>query len=83
MATLTTLISFNGTDGEEPEGSLIEDANGDLFGTTSAGGANVEPAGRWTAGRGVLALPACAAVSILELTIAGTMADRAAQREAA
>jgi uncharacterized repeat protein (TIGR03803 family) len=48
-----------------------------------AGWHDVEPAGRWTAGRGVLALPACAEVSILELTIAAAMADRAAQREAA
>jgi hypothetical protein len=83
MASLITLYTLNGIDGGAPEGSLIEDANGDLFGTTSAGGANVEPAGRWTAGRGVLALPACAEVSILELTIAAAMADRAAQREAA
>jgi uncharacterized repeat protein (TIGR03803 family) len=44
---------------------------------------DVEPAGRWTAGRGVLALPACAEVSILELTIAGAMVDRRARREAA
>jgi hypothetical protein len=35
-AILTTLVSFNGTDGADPQGSLIADANGDLFGTTSA-----------------------------------------------
>jgi uncharacterized repeat protein (TIGR03803 family) len=35
-----TLLSFNGTDGADPGGSLIMDANGDLFGTTFAGGAN-------------------------------------------
>ena len=34
-ATLTTLVSFNGADGSEPAGSLIADADGDLFGTTS------------------------------------------------
>ncbi len=34
-ATLTTLVSFDGADGSEPEGSLIADADGDLFGTTS------------------------------------------------
>ncbi len=44
---------------------------------------SVGPAGRWTAGRGVLALPAYAEALILELTIAGAMADRPAQREAA
>ena len=39
MATLSTLVSFSGSDGAEPAG-LIADANGDLFGTTSDGGAN-------------------------------------------
>ena len=39
-STPTTLVSFNGADGAFPEGSLIADANGDLFGTTLAGGAN-------------------------------------------
>ncbi len=37
---LTTVASFNGSDGECPQSSLIADANGDLFGTTSDGGAN-------------------------------------------
>jgi hypothetical protein len=32
---LTTLVNFNGTDGSNPLGSLIADAHGDLFGTTS------------------------------------------------
>jgi uncharacterized repeat protein (TIGR03803 family) len=36
----TTLVSFDGSDGEYPSGSLIADAAGDLFGTTSAGGGN-------------------------------------------
>ena len=39
-STPTTLVSFNGADGTFPEGSLIADANGDLFGTTEDGGAN-------------------------------------------
>ena len=34
-----TLVSFNGTDGWQPVGTLIADANGDLFGTTWSGGA--------------------------------------------
>ena len=38
--TLTTLVSFNGTNGKTPEGTLIADAAGDLFGTTAEGGAN-------------------------------------------
>jgi uncharacterized repeat protein (TIGR03803 family) len=36
----TTLVSFNGTNGETPIGTLISDSNGDLFGTTQEGGAN-------------------------------------------
>ena len=39
-ATLTTLVSFNGANGSIRQGSLIADANGDLFGTTFEGGAN-------------------------------------------
>jgi uncharacterized repeat protein (TIGR03803 family) len=39
MATFTTLVSFNNTNGEDP-GGLIADAAGDIFGTTSQGGAN-------------------------------------------
>jgi uncharacterized repeat protein (TIGR03803 family) len=34
----TTLVSFNGADGGTPTAGLIADADGDLFGTTSAGG---------------------------------------------
>ena len=37
-STPTILASFNGSNGQVPLGSLIADANGDLFGTTSAGG---------------------------------------------
>ena len=37
--TLTTLVSFGGNHSLEPEG-LIADANGDLFGVTTDGGAN-------------------------------------------
>ena len=39
-ATLTTLVSFSGINGEVPKGDLIADSAGDLFGTTSDGGAN-------------------------------------------
>jgi uncharacterized repeat protein (TIGR03803 family) len=38
--TPTTLVSFNGTDGNSPEAGLITDAAGNLFGTTVGGGAN-------------------------------------------
>jgi uncharacterized repeat protein (TIGR03803 family) len=40
VSTPTTLVSFNGTNGDLPSGSLIADVNGDLFGTTKSGGAN-------------------------------------------
>jgi uncharacterized repeat protein (TIGR03803 family) len=36
----TTLVSFDDADGETPVAGLIADANGDLFGTTSEGGAS-------------------------------------------
>jgi uncharacterized repeat protein (TIGR03803 family) len=39
-STATVLVSFNDTDGSAPSGSLLADAAGDLFGTTSLGGAN-------------------------------------------
>jgi uncharacterized repeat protein (TIGR03803 family) len=38
--TITTLASFNGANGASPEGSLIADAAGNLYGTASSGGAN-------------------------------------------
>ena len=38
-STPTTLVSFNGSDGEVPQAGLIADANGNLFGTTDVGGA--------------------------------------------
>ena len=37
-ATPTTLVSFNDTNGPLPDGSLIADSNGDLFGTTQSRG---------------------------------------------
>ena len=40
-STPTTLVGFNGSNGAGPAfGALIENANGDLFGTTQNGGAN-------------------------------------------
>ena len=37
-ASPITLHSFNGTDGAFPEGNLVADAKGDLFGITISGG---------------------------------------------
>jgi uncharacterized repeat protein (TIGR03803 family) len=36
----TTLVNFDGSNGQYPYAGLIADANGDLFGTTRNGGAN-------------------------------------------
>jgi uncharacterized repeat protein (TIGR03803 family) len=38
--TLTTLHSFDGTDGEYPSAGLVQDTNGTFYGTTTAGGAD-------------------------------------------
>jgi uncharacterized repeat protein (TIGR03803 family) len=37
---LTTVHSFDGTDGKQPAGGLIQATNGNLYGTTYEGGAN-------------------------------------------
>jgi uncharacterized repeat protein (TIGR03803 family) len=44
-STITTLASFNGDNGNRPEGALAMDSAGDLYGTTEFGGANGAPAG--------------------------------------
>jgi len=38
--TITPLASFNGTNGANPEAGLVMDGQGNLYGTTSAGGAS-------------------------------------------
>lgn len=38
--TLTALVNFDGTNGNTPLARLFQDSNGDLYGTTSAGGAS-------------------------------------------
>ena len=36
--TITTLVSFNGSDGAHPSGGVVQDSPGNLFGTTADGG---------------------------------------------
>jgi uncharacterized repeat protein (TIGR03803 family) len=38
--TLTTLHSFNGSDGSDPEGALIQGLDGTFYGTTALGGSD-------------------------------------------
>jgi uncharacterized repeat protein (TIGR03803 family) len=38
--TFTTLHSFDATDGDDPQGGLVQATNGKLYGTTYGGGAN-------------------------------------------
>jgi hypothetical protein len=38
--TQTTMLSFDGTNGWDPQGGLLADAAGDLFGVTALGGTN-------------------------------------------
>ena len=38
--TLTTLFSFDGTDGEAPQAALVQGTNGEFYGTTALGGAS-------------------------------------------
>ncbi len=39
-STITTLVTFNGSNGAAPEASLIMDSSGNLYGTTESGGAS-------------------------------------------
>lgn len=40
IGTLTTLHNFEGSDGEYPEGALLQTTGGEFYGTTYIGGAN-------------------------------------------
>jgi VCBS repeat-containing protein len=60
-STPTVLVSFSGPDGANPQGDLIADAAGDLFGTTFVGGAGVGTVFEITGSGFVVATPTAVA----------------------
>jgi uncharacterized repeat protein (TIGR03803 family) len=64
--TFKVLATFNGTDGESPEGAVIQGTDGNFYGTTAQGGAHyygsvfkITPAGKMTTLYGFGAEPNC------------------------
>jgi uncharacterized repeat protein (TIGR03803 family) len=56
---ISVLASFNSIDGADPNGGLVEDANGNLFGTCAVGGPNSPGYGtifEWVKGTGKIVL---------------------------
>jgi uncharacterized repeat protein (TIGR03803 family) len=52
--TITTLASFNGFNGANPVGGVVMDSNGNLFGTTYAGGLGIGGNGELSGGGGTV-----------------------------
>jgi len=40
LYTFSTLVNFNGTNGDQPDGGLFADSQGNLYGATAYGGAS-------------------------------------------
>ena len=60
--TLTTLASFNGIDGTQPDSSLTQATDGNFYGTTYVGGAN---------NNNLCAGPGCG--TVFKITAGGTL----------
>jgi len=75
--TLTTLASFNGDNGRNPQSSLIADASGNLYGTTKGGGLQAAGTVFKLAGDASHTLTAVASLDVTTGTnpVAGVIAD--------
>ncbi len=73
--TATTLVAFNSADGQNPSAGLIVDANGDLFGTTSQGGANGDGTVFELQNTGAVAAPSYSGTPITLISFNGTNGD--------
>lgn len=65
--TLSTLVSFDGTNGKQPKGGLVIDGSGNLFGTTKL-------AGQWSAGN-LYEIPAGSSTATTVATFDGQNID--------
>jgi uncharacterized repeat protein (TIGR03803 family) len=71
-ATTLVTFGFSGSSGIYPEGGLVADANGDLFGTTSGGGANGDGAVFEIQNIGTVSAPVYASAPITLVTFNGS-----------
>jgi uncharacterized repeat protein (TIGR03803 family) len=73
--TITTLASFNASNGEQPVGNLLADSAGNLYGTTGGGGADLDGTIFEVSGTGFV-VPEPSSLALLGLAGAATLARR-------